>query len=202
MLKRDRIQVIIFWEGSKVQEFKPQQLPYFIDNFRRQEFSGVINIQVEAPLLSQPRRRLFTFHQGWMTYTGTGLTTAQEFAALLGRKFKVQVMESAIQLANKKVQDPQSIREYLELFVRLKLFQWEDIEAFMQTKIIGTLEQLIPYGGKIYPEPDASFNFHYSDAQPGFHWGSLQPIYTKRQQQWAALVPVIPSIEAVPHVLD
>jgi CheY-like chemotaxis protein len=185
-----------------VKEFKSHQLSYFLDTFRRQEFSGVINVQVESPWISGARRRLLTFHQGWMTYAGVEMPTAPEFVASLGHEFKVQVMESALKLANKKVQDPRLIREYLELFVRLNLFQWQDIEALMRTKIIGILEQLIPYSGTISEESDAALNLHYSAAQPGFSWANLQPIYAKRQQQWTALAPVIPTIEAVPHVLD
>ncbi|MBE9079382.1 response regulator [Romeria aff. gracilis LEGE 07310] len=71
----------------------------------------------------------------------------------------------------------------------------------METKLLSNLEQLIPYEGTISFAPDAPFDLYYSQSQPGFSWSDLRPVYDQRQQQWAALKPVIPSFEAIPQVL-
>ena len=184
-----------------MQQFQSLQLPYSLARLRSQKFSGVANILVEPPHLNQYRKRVLIFHEGWMTYAGENLITAHEMAHLLGRKFNLPVMESALQLATKKVKNKTSIYDYLALFVRLELFTWEDLVGFTQTKLLGTLEQLIPYAGSISCDP-VSLDLHFSEERPGLRWADLQPAYEKRQQQWAALAPMVPSIEGVPRALE
>lgn len=183
-----------------MREFKAQQLPYLIEDCRSQKFSGVLSVLIETPQ-NKPRTRVITWHQGWMTYAGTQLITNHELAALLGRELKLRAMDFATKWADAKMKEHNSIHDYLEQFVRLKLLQWQDILAVMQTRLLGTLEQLIPYSGVMTLNPDQSFDLYYSESQPGFDWAELQPIYTQRQQQWAALASIIPSIEEIPRAL-
>ncbi|PZD70537.1 Response regulator MprA [Acaryochloris thomasi RCC1774] len=185
-----------------MQQFKSKQLPYFINSFRSHKFSGVIAVQAKVPQQTQLRKRVIAFHQGWMTYAGVDLITAQDLAILLGHQLKLKVMDSAIKLANKKSKNHSSIQEYFELLVRLELFKWEDIQAFMQTRILAVLEQLIPYQGTINQNVERSFDLHCSESQQGFCWDSLLSVYTQRQQQWSALAPIIPSLESVPQPLN
>jgi len=184
-----------------VQEFKSQQLPLLVEDCKHQKFSGVINVLIETPQ-KKPRTRVIAFHQGWMTYAGAKLTTNHELAALLGRELKLRVMDFATKLADNKMKEHNSMHDYLELFVRLKLLQWQDIEAIMQTRLLGTLEQLIPYSGAMSLNPDQSFDLYYSESRPGFDWAYLQPIFAQRQEHWAALATTIPSIEEIPRALE
>lgn len=183
-----------------MREFKSQQLPYLIEDCRRQKFSGVINVLIETPQ-KRPRTRVIALHQGWMTYAGAKLATNHELADLLGREFKLRIMDFATKLADNKMKEHSSMHDYFELFVRLKLLQWQDIRAFMQTRLLGYLEQLIPYSGAMSLNADKSFDLYYDESQPGFDWAQLQPVYTRRQQEWAALASTIPSIEAIPRAL-
>lgn len=183
-----------------MQRFQSMQLPYFLANYKRQAFDGIVRIETESSQI--PRKRVASFHQGWLTYVGDHLINAPDFAKLLGRKFKLKMMDSALHLAQKKVADEGAIHDYLALFVRLEILEWQQIESFMQTRILSMLEPLIPHSGTITLDSETSFNLYYSEQQPGFRWADLQPQYTKRQQQWAALAPIIPSVDAIPRAIQ
>lgn len=182
-------------------EFESQQLPDLIEEFRHRKFTGVVDVLVEPPE-KQPRTRVIALHQGWMTYAGESLTTNHELAVLLGRELKLRAMDFAIKWADSKTKEVNSMHDYFELFVRLKILQWQDIKAVMQARLLGNLEQLIPYSGAMTLNPDQSFKLYYDESQPGFDWTHLQPIYTQRQQEWAAMASAIPSIEAIPRALE
>lgn len=184
-----------------MQQFKSKQLAYLIANFKSHKFSGTLNIEAKFSKNKQPRKRVIVFNQGWMTYAGEHIVSASELATAIGHQYKVQVMDTALRLAKKRIQN-NSIQDYFELLVQLQLFQWTDVEAFMRTRLLSTLEQLTPYSGAITEDSELVFDLRYTNAQPGFRWCDLQPILTRRKQQWAALSPVIPSIEAVPRILD
>lgn len=184
-----------------MKQFKSKQLAYFIANYKSHKFSGVLNIQVQAPQLDKPRKRVIAFHKGWMTYAGEQLRSAPELATLLGVQLKVQVMDSALKLAKKRITSS-SIQDYLELLVRLQIFTWAEVQSYMQTRLLGILEQLIPYDGVITEEPELTFDLQLTESQPGFRWCDLQPFLEQRQQQWTALAPAIPSIEAIPRIKD
>lgn len=182
-----------------MQHYKAAQLPYFIASLKKKKFSGVINLEAEAS--PRPRNRVLAFYQGWMTYAGEYLINAPELAKLLGRQFKRKFVDSALQLAQKRGIKENSIHDYLDLFVRLELFEWQEVETFMEARLVSMLEPLIPYGGTISPDVTSSFDLYYSDARPGFRWTDLQPIYTERQKRWTVLTPVIPSLDAIPKII-
>ncbi|WP_299412348.1 response regulator [Acaryochloris sp. IP29b_bin.148] len=184
-----------------MQQFKSKQLAYLIANFKSHKFSGALKVQVQPPQSTPMRERVIVFNQGWMTYAGEHIVSASELATTIGHQHKVQVMDTALRLAKKRIQN-NSIQNYFELLVQLQLFQWADVAAFMKTRLLSTLEQLIPYSGTIIEDPELVFDLRYTNTQPGFRWCDLQPILTQRQQQWEALSPVIPSIDAVPRSLD
>ncbi len=183
-----------------MQSFKSMQLPYLLANIRRQEFTGLIHIETQSS--PHPRTRVVAFYKGWMTFAGEHLLNGPEFAQLLARKFNLKVIDSALHLAEKKVVDKRLIADYLQLFIRLELFDWQQVESFMESRILRMLEPVIPYDGTMIPDTDTLFDLHYSDARPGFRWADLQPIYKKRLQRWNALAPVIPSMEAIPQIVD
>ena len=79
-----------------MQQFKSRQLPYFIESFKGQKFSGVVSVQVNSPEWDQPRKRIIVFHQGWMTYAGKKIISAQELAKQLGRKLKLKVIDLSL----------------------------------------------------------------------------------------------------------
>lgn len=183
-------------------QFQADQLASLIEDLQRDQFSGIASLDVASVSGQQRRTRVLAFHEGWLTYAGLNLPKPQELAQSLGRKFKLQVMDSAIQLANKKVKNHGSVREFLELFVRLELFQWQDVKRLMENNVILTLEQVLPYAGTLTTDVDTPFDLHYGEQKPGFAWEGLKDNLAQRQQRWAAMVPVIPSMEAVPRRME
>jgi CheY-like chemotaxis protein len=186
----------------EMQEFKAGQLHKVLKALQDNQFSGVAYINVAAGAQKQQRSRVLAFRNGMITYAAPQLLNAQELVLLLGKKFKVSGMESTINLARSKVKNQDSIREFLNIFIRFGIFQLQDIEEFMQLKVVSTLEQLLPYPGTLQPNTDTPFDLSYGADSHGFEWVQLQQTIAYRQQQWAELAPVISSMEAIPQRLE
>ena len=127
-------------------------------------------------------------------YGGLNIPNNQEFTKMLGQKLKRgDLIDAAINLAMQKVTDQTSVRELLELLVRMRLFTWEQIESIVHTSVVLTLEQVLPHAGQFQFDAKAEFN-----VCRGLQLSQVMQDVARRQQQWSALAPLIPSPEAVP----
>ena len=130
-------------------QFKSEQLGDVILDFQHSNFCGVAYVESLTNTLGPQRPRVLLFLNGEITYGGRCLPDSHGLSQTLGQHFKLQIMDAALQLADKKIKDQSSIRQYLDLYTRLDLFSWQDIETFIRNQIVVTLEQILPYGGTI-----------------------------------------------------
>ena len=183
-------------------QFQADHLSDAILDLKQDQFSGIsyVEIMTDSAGLKQPR--LLVFQNGEITYGGLYLPDPNELSKKLGRHFKLQVMDAAHQLASKKIEDQTSIRKYLELYIRLELFTWQDLETFMRNEIVLILEQLLPYPGTLKLNASVTVDLSYGDDGHGFTWDQLKQNIAQRRRVWASLVPAIPSMNVIPRCLE
>jgi twitching motility two-component system response regulator PilG len=177
-------------------QYKSQQLANLLEDLQSKEVSGILYLNAEINPQEKKRSRVLGWNNGRIVYGGLKIPSSQEFAKMLGQKFKRgDLIDTAINLAMQKATDRTSGRELLELLVKMRLFTWEQIESIVHTSVVLTLEQVLPHAGQFQFDSTTEFNVCRGLELPQ----AMQDV-TRRQEEWSALAPLIPSMEAVPHL--
>lgn len=180
-------------------QFQPGQLENLVFGLQRDQFNGVAQIKVTTPPSEIRATHVLAFRKGSIIYGGSHLPSPTELSQKLERHFKLKVMEAALKLADKKVKNQASVREYLELFVRLDLFSWQAVEALIQQQVVLIFEQLLPYSGTIQLDTSIQYDLSYGEDCHGLSWAGIQHDLEQRQQGWASLAPAITTMFVMPQ---
>ncbi|WP_215619493.1 response regulator [Leptothoe kymatousa] len=179
-------------------KFEAGTLEHTISNLKNKNFSGIAYIR---PLTSQEplnSLHIFNFLNGELTYGGSSLPHPYELSKIIGEKLKLKTMDTALRLATKRVKNPLSLREHIEFYIQIELFQWKDLEKIIRKQIILNLEQVLPGAGVIKLSSSSSFDLTLGKNGHGLPWENLQQEIAQRQQLWLSLSPTIPSKQAIP----
>ncbi len=79
-------------------------------------------------------------NNGVLVYGDSKIPNNQQFAKKLGDKLQPKLVDAAISVASEKLKNPTSIRELIEILVKLKLFSWDEIEVYSHDLIVSMLE--------------------------------------------------------------
>ncbi len=180
-------------------QFESGQLHGIIAELLAEKTSAAIYLDVYPYPGSEPRSRVMMMQQGAVTYAGLTLSSPEDLSRAVGQKLRIQVMDSAIQLAAKKVRNTASLQQFFDLFIRLELFSWQDVENYIHNDIILTLEQILSYPGTLKLDEHSPYDFSLAPNSQGFHWDQLIMDVTQRSLSWATLQPIIQSMEAIPR---
>ena len=183
-------------------QFNAEQLGSAILNLQQDNFSGVAYVETLSDASKLKRPKVLTFLNGALTYGGPYVPEPRELSQELGKHFQLQVMDAAFQLASKRVENQASIRQHLELYIRLDLFSWQAVESFIRNQVILVLEQIWPYGGSLKLNTSVVADLSFGDDSHGFTWQQLEQDIIQRQRAWASLSPHMGSIDAVPRRLE
>ncbi|MEL6332679.1 MAG: response regulator [Cyanobacteria bacterium J06626_26] len=183
-------------------QFESEQLGNLILKLEHEKFSGIASVETLLNVSTIKHPRILAFFNGELTYCGLSRPEPIELSRKLGQHFQLDIMEAALQLAQKRVDDPTSVRKYLELFVRLKLFDWPTVEDYMRSQAALMLEQIYPHAGRLVLNTSSSVDLAYGENRHGFTWQQLRGDIFRRQQAWADLTPKIPSAHAIPYQLQ
>jgi twitching motility two-component system response regulator PilG len=176
-------------------QYKIQQLATLLEDLHSKGVSGILYLNAEINPQRKKRSRVLGWKNGRIVYGGLNIPSSQEFAKMLGQKFKRgDLIDTAINLAMQKATDRTSARELLELLVKMRLFTWDQIESIVHISIVLTLEQVLPHAGQSQFDSTTEFN-----VCRGFELSQAMQDVIRRQEEWSALASLIPSMEAVPH---
>lgn len=181
-------------------QYKALELNSVLKIFSSQNFSGVFYLETRNTAWASQRSCVLVSRNGEIVYAGLTIPNNFELAEMLGKKFKPGVVNAALQAASEKLDNPESFREILELFIKIRIFSWEQIEKLVYKKIVLHLDRFWQYPGNIKWEPTTRFDLSYGEARRGFSWSILQQELERRQQMWRELSGLIPSMDAVPCV--
>jgi CheY-like chemotaxis protein len=176
-----------------------KQLFDVLPSFRTIDSDSIVRIHSRPDFLSKPRSRALILNRGEPIYGGLEIPDHLVFARAIGHLFKPQSIEAALQVVRQKITDPDSIQQIFSLLVRMRVLTWEQIRAFVQARLVWTLEQVLPYPGEIRLESGRSFDL-CGDGEGWISWEKVITEIEQRQQEWSLLAPTIPSMEAIPLV--
>ncbi len=130
---------------------------------------------------------------GQIVYGDLILPTNKKLAQTLGQKLNREWSESAITLATQKAANKTSIRALLDLLVKMRLFTWEQVEAFVHTQVVLILEQVLPHSGHYRLDNVLEFDLCHGEDCHGLDLAKLIADVNRRQQQMSAFAPNIPN---------
>ena len=183
-------------------QFNAEQLGSTILSLQHDNFCGVAHIEAFPNVIKEKRSIVLILHNGQLTYCGLSLPNPVDLSKALGQHFDLEIMGTALQLAKKRIQDQTSIRQYLELFIRLKLFTWQDIEKYVRKQSVLLLEQIFSCPGKCILNTSISVDLTYGEDCHGFAWEQLEQDIIQRQKVWSSMSDTILSVNSVPYRLQ
>jgi twitching motility two-component system response regulator PilG len=181
--------------------YQTGQLQNLLWGLQTEQVTGSIYINTTVNPDQKPRSRVLVLKNGEIVYGGSRIPdNNQEFARRIGIKFSHTWADAAIKYTVQTLQNPSSFRELLERIVRIRVFKWEEIESVVHAQVVQVLEQALPYPGQFRLDSTVEFDLSYGNDGHGLDWSRVIQDISYRQGEWAALAPVVPSMEAVPRL--
>jgi twitching motility two-component system response regulator PilG len=185
----------------KALQYESGQLRDLLEDLQGERTTGSVYIDTIANPDRKPRSRVLVLNNGGIVYGGLRIPdNNQEFVRMIGIKSSYSWAEAAIKYTAQKLQNPSSFRELLEQIVRIRVFKWEDIETVVHAQVVQLLEQALSHSGQLRLDFTTEFDLCYGKDGHSLDWSQLMQDVTYRQQEWAALAPVVPSMDAVPRL--
>lgn len=178
--------------------YKSQELANILKYLKKEKFSG--SLHIEAQINPKQRSRIIIFKAGEIVYGGNKIPQNIEFFQAIGQKLQSKSMKVAIEFAKQKVTNSNSFWEFLDIFTKMRLFKWEDLEKLICIQTAIVLEQLLPYPGQIHYQTGIDFDLCYGDECKDLNLSLLNSELERRQQEWRSLAPTITSMEMVPRL--
>jgi twitching motility two-component system response regulator PilG len=181
--------------------YQAQQIPHLLENMQDRHVSGMLCFTANLNIKLQERSRFLILRKGEIVYGGASIPNNEAFAKKLGQNLGRGLVETAVNFALPKLANKSSVRELLELMVRLRTVTWVEIETFVEERVAQTIEQLLPYPGQYCIEEDVvAFDLTPTESGRGLDWTRLRTEIDRRQQIWQSFSPLIPSMDAIPQL--
>ncbi len=182
-------------------KYQPGQLHNVLGYLQSERTSGAVYIDTRVNPEQKPRSRVLVLQNGEIVYGGLRLpANNQEFVRMIGIKSSYSWAEAAIKYTAQKLQNLSSFRELLEQIVRIRAFKWEEIETVVHAQVVQILEQAWSHPGQLRLDSTVQFRVSYGEDGHSLDWPKLMQDVKTRQQEWAALAPFVPSMDAVPRL--
>ncbi|NJM70110.1 MAG: response regulator [Scytonema sp. RU_4_4] len=181
-------------------QYQAGKLSSLLENLQSTGVSGSIYIHAIVNSEHKIRSRVVCLSNGGIVYGGSKIFNNQELTRKIGTKLSHDWTDIAVRYAAQKLQNPLSFRELLEQIVRIRVFKWEEIEACVHAQVVQVLEQTLSYAGKLQLNPIVQTDLSYGKDCHALEWDRLIQDVARRQQEWTALTPVIPNMDAIPQL--
>lgn len=181
-------------------QYQAQQLASLLKSLQGQQASGALYLTSQPPR-QQQRTRVLVLIDGNIVYGGSEIPSSDELVQKIGQKFKPDLIKVALDLAKQKVKASNSVQELLAALTKMRVLTWEQIETYISSQVVLTLEQVLPYPGQVQLDSKIQFDLNLNDGG-GLDWSKLLTEISRRREEWAALAPQITSMEAVPRLSE
>ncbi len=186
----------------QLKQYQAQQLKIFLESQLKHNISGVLTLETTVSSWQKQRRGMLVIYNGALVYADSVIPNNQQLAKSLGDKLQPNFINAALALATEKLTNPQSVRELIEILVKLRIFQWDNVEKHIHNQVVLILERFNAYPGQARWENSSDFDLCFGEDRHGLNWTKLKQDLNHRQQRWASLAPTIPSMDAVPYISD
>ncbi|MDJ0692468.1 MAG: response regulator [Xenococcaceae cyanobacterium MO_188.B32] len=180
--------------------YQAQQLSSLLKSQQKSQYNGTLFLETTTKSWQNQRSCVLIWRQGEIVYGGAKVPSNQELAQTLGNKLKPDLVNAALGVAKEKIPDSKSVRELVAILIRMRLFTWEQVENLIQNWVILTLEKFLAHPGQAQWDTSTEFDLSYGEDKHGLDWSKLRQELALRQQKWANLAPLIPSMDAIPLV--
>ncbi len=186
----------------QLKQYQAQQLKNLLESQLNQNISGVLALETKVTSWQKQRVGILVVHNGALVYGDSTLPNNQQFAKSLGDKLQPNFIDAALSLASEKLNNPQSVRELIEILVKLRIFKWDNVEKHIHNQVVSILERFEAYPGQAKWDNSSDFDLCFGEDCHGLSWTKLKQDLNHRQQRWASLAPTIPSMDAVPYISE
>lgn len=185
-----------------ISKYQAGQLANLLGDLQREKTSGSVYIKTTIDPAQRPRSYVLVIKNGEIVYGGLKIPeNNQEFARMIGIKFRYGWADAAIKYTAQKLNNPSSFRELLEKIVAIRVFKWQEIETAIQAQVVQILEQILEQPGELRLDSIVPFDLSYGENGHYLDWLKLRQDIAVRQKEWAALEPFVVSMNAVPKIL-
>ncbi len=186
----------------QLMQYQAQQLKKLLESQLKHNINGVLALETKVNFWQKQRTGMLVVHNGALVYGDSIVPNNQQFAKTVGDKLQPNFINAALAVASKKLTNPQSVRELIEILVKIRVFQWENIETHIHNQVVSILEKFDAYPGQAKWNDSSDFDLCFGEDRHGLNWTKLKQDLNYRQQQWASLMPTIPSMDAVPYISE
>jgi twitching motility two-component system response regulator PilG len=183
-------------------KYKSKELAALLDAIRTKKMTGTLTLEIQPNIGQNTWSRVILWDQGEITYGGNEVPNYRDLASKLIRKVKPELLEPSLEFIGQHLSQPNLLRQMLQMLVQSRILSWEQIENFVNTQVAIVLEQSLPFGGNYIFNPQINVDLGYGDVPHGLNWHHLMLTVNSRQQYWATLSPLIPSLDSIPRLLD
>lgn len=185
------------------QKYESDKLKSILKTLFKKNKSGILSLKTQVPAWQNQRSCILILQNGALVYGETDIAkipTNQEVCKILGNALKPNLINAALSVASERIANPTSVRELIELLTKMRVFTWQEAEAFVVNKIVLILEQFLAYPGLAKWQPDIDFDLSYGEDKHGLNWSDIKQKLEQRQQKWQQYIPTIKSLGAIPFV--
>lgn len=185
------------------QKYESDKLKSILKTLFKKNKSGILSLKTQVPAWQNQRSCILILQNGALVYGETDIAkipTNQEVCKILGNALKPNLINAALSVASERIANPTSVRELTELLTKMRVFTWQEAEAFVANKIVLILEQFLTYPGLAKWQPDIDFDLSYGEDKHGLNWSDIKQKLEQRQQKWQQYIPTIKSLGAIPFV--
>jgi CheY-like chemotaxis protein len=180
--------------------YEAQQLSELLKFLRSRRVSGTLRLAATINARRSARSCFLVWQKGEITYAGSDIPNKVLLAQKLLKRVKPKMSEQAIAFARNQVQNPHSVREFFEIFTKIRLLTWEKVETYLHAQAVITIELFLPYGGQFQFDPVVTFDLTYGQAHRSLNWSKLIFDVARRRQEWKIVTPIVPFMDAIPQL--
>ena len=185
------------------QKYESGQLNSVLNSLFKKNASGILSLKTQVSSWTNQRTCILMLRHGALVYgelNASKIPNNHEICKMLGDRLKPNIINAALSVATEKISNPSSVRELTELLVKMKVFTWQEVEAFVMNRVVLILEQFLAHPGKAQWQASNDFDLSYGQDQHGLNWSDIKQEILQRQQEWKQYAPTIPSMDAIPIV--
>ena len=157
--------------------YEAQELIYVLNSQLKKNTSGILALETQVDSWQKQRGGIFAIRNGALVYGGSTIPTNLQFVTSLNARISSNSLNAILPMVVSKLNNPQSARELTERLVKLKVFEWEKIEAQIHSQVVLMLEQFILYPGQVTWHDSISFELCFGDDAHGLNWKQLKVVY-------------------------
>ena len=183
--------------------YQSNQLISVLDSLIKDNTTGVLNIKTNVPLWQKQRSCVLILRDGKLIYGDTYVPNNQELCKWLGETLKPDLIKAALSVAKAKIANPDSIVEFVELLIKLRVFSGQEVETLITSKVVLILEKISSYPGEIqWERVDRldNFDLSYGQDRHGLDWADICQKLDRRRQKWLSYATKVSSMDAIPVV--